>query len=235
METPRELQIGLCDFEIQGPNTEFIGLTGNVVEGEITGTVALGDVPLSEKDKKVIENLPLADNSFDKSRHFHLDILIGNDFCPMLLNSAKLRLEKSSVYLLDTKLGWVSSGVIKGKPLPVSSECESLALITFDRKKPVVLEENTSFLPENLWDFEAIGIKDQVGKNSDFEDSFALKKFRDSVKFEDGRVSVQWLKKDTIVDLPTNFPVALSRLKTCLKNLSKNEEYFNKYHKNFND
>ena len=59
--------MGLCDFKLLDCTKRFIGLTGNVVEGDITGTVALGDIPLSENDKKLVKSLPMVDSLFDKS------------------------------------------------------------------------------------------------------------------------------------------------------------------------
>ena len=62
-----ELKTGLCDFKILGADKNFIGLTSNIVEREITGTVTLGDIPLSTKDKKVVSELPMADSLFNRA------------------------------------------------------------------------------------------------------------------------------------------------------------------------
>ena len=234
---PKSVQIGLCDFEIQGVDGNFIGLSGGVVENEITGSIHLGKIPLSHRDNKTLKGLKLADPMFYKDRPFQLDLLIGNDYCPMLQNEGKMQLEKSGVYLLSTKLGWVPSGMVKGNPDKNSQGASvSLALIiSHAEKHPVVLEEDAHFDLEKLWDFETIGIKETPGKELPHDDMVAFKRFSETVVVEEGRVSVQWLKKDAIEELPTNFPIALNRLKTSLKNLSKNPEYFEKYNQNFSD
>ncbi len=229
----KDLKSGVTDVELLGKDDSFLSLTGNIVD-RITGSVSLGAISMSKKDNDLVKTLKMADPFFNKTRQFHIDILIGNDFYPMLLDKQKLQLEKSGVILLDTKFGWVTSGLMKGSKPPGGKNSENLALFTGD-SKPVVLEESHSFSPqiEDLWRFETIGIKDP--KESDLEDNKTFKDFQDMVKFENGRVSVQWLKKEKKLDLPTNFPLALSRLKSLLKTLGKNKEYLEKYAQNFQD
>lgn len=228
----KKIQAGVTDFEIKGKNNSFISLTGNVVK-TITSTVSMGSIPLSAEDQKCVKHLKMGDPHFNKTRLFDVDVLIGNDFYPVLLETEKLKLKASGVILLDTKLGWVTSGVMYGKPITDDmGNTENLALFMNERK-PVVLEEDPySLLPvEELWKFETIGIKDPT--ECEKADDLALQQFCDTVKFEDGRVSVRWLKKLDCSNLPTNFPVALRRLNSLLKALSKNKEYLEKVYKVF--
>ncbi len=127
-DKPQDVQLDISDFEILGVNGQYIGLTGNVVQGDITSCVSLGDIPLSLNDQTLIKTIPMADPYFQEARDFQLDVLIGNDFLPMLMRKGQLKLEKSGVYLFETQLGWVTSGLINGGGACETTGIEPVAL-----------------------------------------------------------------------------------------------------------
>ncbi len=102
LDKPQDVQLDISDFEILGVDGQYIGVTGNVVQGDITSCVSFGDIPLSPNDKKVIKTISMADPCFQKARDFQLDVLIGNDFLPMLMRKGQLKLEKAGIYLWET-------------------------------------------------------------------------------------------------------------------------------------
>ncbi len=133
-------------------------MTVNVVQGEITGSVWLGDIPLSGSDRKLVRNLKMADTNLDTPRKLDLQLLIGNDYIPLLMDHGRKKLQKSGVFLFETKLGWVTSGLIKGKTSPSEDDLDQIALFAYG-SKPVQWEEDKVFPFKNVLEFKSIGIR----------------------------------------------------------------------------
>ncbi|XP_068750817.1 uncharacterized protein [Montipora capricornis] len=73
---------------------------------------------------------------------------------------------------------------------------------------------------------ETLGISEPVSVNDDDQ---ALQKFNDTVRFEDGRYQVTWPWKKESPSLPTNYQLALGRLRCLTNRLAKNPEHLTKY------
>jgi len=71
-------------------------------------------------------------------------------------------------------------------------------LLVYLRQLTVSFKENL----EDFWNLESIGVTDDP-VHSD-EDQRAIKKFKESVKFDGCRYQVQWPWKHDITDLPVN-------------------------------
>ncbi len=70
-----------------------------------------------------------------------LDVVIGNDYCWYFQNpSVPVNLELSGCKLLNTKLGWVTSGFIKGKHTPENSYSFFSHDVVIEEAMPLELE-----------------------------------------------------------------------------------------------
>ena len=56
------------------------------------------------------------------------------------------------------------------------------------------------------------------------DDDKALQKFNDTVRFEDGRYQVTWPWKEEYPSLPTNYELAMGRLRSLVNRLTRNPE-----------
>ncbi|KAL9972922.1 hypothetical protein ACROYT_G019318 [Oculina patagonica] len=61
------------------------------------------------------------------------------------------------------------------------------------------------------------------------DDDEALQKFNDTVRFEDGRYQVTWPWKEESLSLPTNYELAMGRLRSLVNRLMRNPEHLTKY------
>ena len=66
---------------------------------------------------------------------------------------------------------------------------------------------------EDFWALESIGITDDPESN---DDGTAMAKFRDTLKFEDGRYQATWPWKEENPDLPVNRGLAYGILKSTV-------------------
>ena len=83
---------------------------------------------------------------------------------------------------------------------------------------------------EDLWNLETIGIVKPVDIT---DDDRALEQFNKSVCFENKRYYITWLWKCEHPDLPDNFDVAFSRLKSLARRLERDKDLLIKYNKVF--
>ena len=80
---------------------------------------------------------------------------------------------------------------------------------------------------EDFWNLESIGVTDDP-VHSD-EDQRAIKKFKESVKFDGCRYQVQWPWKHDIPDLPVYRELALGRLKSTMNRMRNQPDLMEKY------
>ncbi|XP_053395582.1 uncharacterized protein LOC128555848 [Mercenaria mercenaria] len=85
---------------------------------------------------------------------------------------------------------------------------------------------------EDFWNIESIGITDNV-QNSNEE--IAMKKFKETIKFEDGRYQVTWPWRDEEFELPENRQLALGRLKSTVSRMSSKPELMKRYNEVIED
>lgn len=78
----------------------------------------------------------------------------------------------------------------------------------------------------DLWQVESIGILDSIERTND---EMTMQKFRDSVKFENGRYQVTWLWREEKFDLPINRQLAMGLLKSTVSRLRGKPELVDNY------
>ena len=79
---------------------------------------------------------------------------------------------------------------------------------------------------ENLWNLETIGIGEPLDLTNHDR---ALNHFNKSVSFENGRYYIKWPWRYETPDLPRNFDVILSRLKSLARRSEKDRELLTRY------
>ena len=135
--------------------------------------------------------------------------------------------------LMASKLGWILTGRVKCQE---AQSTPSVFMLTYT-SSPVsayfTAQFNAQKLPteqkpqlEDFWKLETLGISEPVSVN---DDDKALQKFNDTVRFEDGRYQVTWPWKEECHSLPTNYELAMGRLRSFVNRLTRNPEHLTKY------
>ena len=134
---------------------------------------------------------------------------------------------------MKSKLGWILTGRIRSQgdqaapsvsmPTYSSSPISAHIATSFNGPEPLV-----NFLPqvEDFWKLETLGIHDSMAESGDDK---ALRKFSETVEFEDGRYHVTWPWKEERPMLPSNYDLALGRLRSLVNRLMKNSDHLRKY------
>ena len=79
---------------------------------------------------------------------------------------------------------------------------------------------------EDFWALETIGIGDPLVLT---DDDKALKQFNKSLCFKDGRYQIQWPWKCEDPNLPENFDIAVSRIKSLGRRFQRNRDLLRRY------
>jgi len=79
---------------------------------------------------------------------------------------------------------------------------------------------------EMFWNLESLGITESP---STCDDDLALDHFNNTVKFVEGRYEVTWPWKEENPSLPTNYYLAVGRLKAILQKLQKHPQLLKQY------
>ncbi|MCP3661553.1 MAG: DUF1759 domain-containing protein, partial [Gammaproteobacteria bacterium] len=215
---------GVVDFEIQCIDGKFVRLTGHTIT-QISKKCQLKAIPLSQTDRNLVQTLCKREEVSEKPRAVELEVLIGNDYCWYFqIPSEPVSLELSGCKLLNTKLGWVTSGYIKD----YSNSKHSLSLFS----RNVEIEESTPLELESLWKLESMGIKNPSQESDDIR---AQTLFDKDVTLKEGRVWVSWPFKEPKRLPPDNYSLAYRRLEKFLEKLQRNPEIAVKYTQYFRD
>ena len=173
----------------------------------------------------------LADDIPTERETSSVELLIGNDYYLDIMLPQKVEVQ-SGLYMLGSKLGWILSGRIFEI---VENSTESSMLIMTHGKG---IDNETTFLTcldkslpmkpnlEDFWKLESIGISDSPVES---DNDVALKKFSETLKYDEGRYTVTWPWKEEQPDLPDNRALALGRLKSLVNRMRNNPELIQKY------
>ena len=103
-----------------------------------------------------------------------------------------------------------------------------------DQKFALCNVTSDTFVPniESWWSLESLGIQDDPSFN---DNDRALKHFRETVKFENGKFIVHWPFSRDPKDLPSNFGLAWGRLKSLLNGTLKDHTLRKRYDDVFQD
>ena len=168
---------------------------------------------------RYLANIWLSDVS-PRQESLTIDLLIGNDFLHELQEDKVIRGEPGKPVAVQTKLGWVLSGPLKGKTV-ASSNNVNINLVHDPSKR---LHVNSSVRLDDevkqLWDLETIGIR----STDEVHDELL-----DNVSFNGERYLVKLPWKVGHKPLPSNFQNSFCRLKGQLRKLKKEPHVLEAY------
>ena len=143
-----------------------------------------------------------------------VDLLIGADYLWSFQNGRTIRGESDEPVAVETCLGWVLSGPMKG-----SSENGMVSVNLVGHGKARDASETEDFV-HKLWDYETLGIRegDEVHE--------ALK---DAISFNGERYQVRLPWKEGHGVLPSNYGNSLKRLKGQMQKLKRDPEILTEY------
>ena len=173
----------------------------------ITGPVTRTRLP-SSLVHEPLQHLPLADTYTGDARSSTIQVLLGNDVYHDLVLPGRRQIAPS-LYLLDTRLGWMVSGRL--------STTKGCSISNDHPQDPALLSVETApSTPnapplEDFWRMETIGITDSP---YDSDDKEAKRLFHESISFRDGRYDVGWPWK-AHHDLPDNYQLAKGASARC--------------------
>ena len=203
-------------FKVKLKDGSFMCLSANVLK-QITGSIQR--IPLVQKDLNFLKAMPaekMADYVPDKLENTTIDLLIGSDYFWEIVEGDKVILP-SGMFMIPSKLGYIITG-----KFPDNSQCFSNCVHTMFTAVGSCFEPNI----EDLWCLETIGIKDPLSVGNDDE---ALRRFNDTIMFEDKRYQVTWPWKGDDICLPDNFKLAMGRLRSLVHRFKSEETLLYKY------
>ena len=151
-----------------------------------------------------------------------IDILLGTDFLHEFQNGQVIRGKPGEPVALKTKFGWVLSGPLRGK---ISNSSEQVNVNFVSSLPPDPLHVLDTSLPldnevKKMWDLETLGIC----KENEIHEEFL-----DNISFTGSRYSVKLPWKMRHAPLPTNYSLALNRLKGQIRRLREQPEILKSY------
>ena len=204
---------------------------------QITGPIQRG--PLQPADMDFLRSIStdrLADSipTVGNSEPYAVDLLIGSDYFWSVVGTEKIVLP-SGLFLISSKIDYILTGSYLNptscqKGIPVSSylvmtevNCVVPAMkLLLSADSPVTGNPNV----EDLWNLETIGIVESLDITNDDR---ALKQFNKSTYCENGRYYVTWPWKCEYPDLPENFDVAMSRMRSLAKCFERDKDLLMRY------
>ena len=134
--------------------------------------------------------------------------------------------------MLGSKLGWILSG--RTSEIVENSTESSMLIMThvkgIDNEITFLtcLDKSLPMKPnlEDFWELESIGINDSP---VECDNDVALKKFSETLKYDEGRYTVTWPWKEEQLDLPDNIALALGRLQSLVSRMRNNLELIQKF------
>ena len=235
--TPKKVSTKYTTLNVKLKNGKYLQITVNIVP-VISGE--LQRRPLkhlwSDHVQDIVGSVDLADVIPTESNSAPIELLIGNDYYLDIVHGEKITVQEG-LYLLSSRLGWILSGRIQ-ESYETENEPNMLILSCGNNiNRTEVFSSIDASLPpspelEDFWNVESIGIIDKESKSND---DIALKRFRSTLKFDNGRYEVTWPWKEDEPDLPTNKELAIGRLRSSVKRMEKKPDVMLKYDTVIND
>ena len=141
-----------------------------------------------------------------------IDVLVGADY----LKGCTIRGKFDEPVAVETKLGWVLSGPLKGQ-----DTCADVHFTQVNFVASSVGEQESLEDVQRLWDLGTLGIReitDQVHES-----------FENNISFNGSRYSVCLPWKEGHPELPTNYGTSLYRLRTQMQRLEKDPDILKEY------
>ncbi len=164
-------------------------------------------VELVKKDFPHLRHIYFSDVS--KEDILQVDVLIGSNFLWEFQGMETIRGEKTHPVAVNTKLGWVLSGPLKGKSL-LENNVETVNVSFIESFEPNSKHKHFDKMVEKIWDLDSIGVRET---NDVYTDAI------DNISFNGQRYSVALPWKVGHKQLPSNFSNSYNRLKGQIRKL----------------
>ena len=231
-EKPKRTESRNTKLDIVLKDGSILTITANVVP-QIAESIQRRPVNLKSLDNWdcLWNEFSLADDIPTERETSSVELLIGNDYHLDIILPQKVEVQ-SGLYMLGSNLGWILSG--RTSEIVENSTESSMLIMTHVKG----IDNETTFLTcldkslpmkpnlEDFWKLESIGISDSPVES---DNDVALKKFSETLKYDEGRYTVTWPWKEEQPDLPDNRALALGRLKSLVSRMRNNPELIQKY------
>ena len=223
---PRQLQTPVTELRLLTKDGSSLHLRVNVVP-KITDTLQRACFD-TKKIEHLLKDITLADSIPTSKETASIELLLGSDYyCDIFSGDIQMKQVVPGLNLIASKLGWILTGRIKCQEAQSAPSISMLTYTSSPVSAHLAAQFNVQTLPteqkpqlDDFWKLETLGISEPVSVNDDDQ---ALQKFNDTVRFEDGRYQVTWPWKKESPSLPTNYQLALGRLR-CLTNRLANKK-----------
>ena len=143
------------------------------------------------------------------SEVFNIDILVGSDFLWCFQSGTIVRGRAHEPVAVETTLGWVLSGQVKGKGDDgAKAQVSCVNIIKEEHVSSPYMSDNV----HRLWDLDTLGIR---------EEDEVHKALKEAISFNGNRYQVHLPWKQGHEPLPLNYNNSLKRLKTKFQNRSE--------------
>ena len=152
------------------------------------------------------------------SEIFDIDVLIGSDFLWCFQNGNTVRGKANEPVAVETTLGWVLSGKVKG-PSDGTDQAQ-VSGVYFVKEEHV---SNSSHMSDNvhrLWDLDTVGIR---------EEDEVHEALKEAISFNGTRYQVHLPWKEGHEPLPSNYTNSLKRLKTQICKMKRDPDILEEY------
>lgn len=191
------------------------------------------DVSSMEHLRHFVKDVELADTI--PTENTSIELLVGYDYYLDLILSQRIEVQPG-LFLLASKLGWI----VTGRTQEVEIRSTETSMLILSNTSVMSISENTSIdsliysKPDltDFWNLESIGITEHDENKGD---SKAMKVFKETLQFTDGRYYVKWPWKEEQPELPVNQELALGRLKFCISCLRNKPEMMSQYNSAIQD
>ena len=231
-EKPKRTESRNTKLDIVLKDGSILTIRANVVP-QIAESIQRRPVNLKSLDNWdcLWNEFSLADDIPTERETSSVELLIGNNYYLDIILPQKVEVQ-SGLYMLGSKLGWNLSG--RTSEIVENSTESSMPIMTHGKG----IDNETTFLTcldkslpmkpnlEDFWKLESIGISDSPVES---DNDVALKKFNETLKYDEGRYTVTWPWKEEQPDLPDNRALALGRLKSLVSRMRNNPELIQKY------
>ncbi|XP_044180058.1 uncharacterized protein LOC114970531 [Acropora millepora] len=229
---PRQLQTPVTELRLLTKDGSSLHLTVNVVP-KITGTLQRACFD-TKKIEHLLKDITLTDSIPTSKETESIELLLGSDYyCDIFFGDIQMKQVVPGLNLMASMLGWILTGRIKCQEAQSAPSISMLTCTSSPASAHLAAQFNVQTPPteqkpqlDDFWKLETLGISEPVSVNDDDQ---ALQKFNDTVRFEDGRYQVTWPWKKESPSLPTNYQLALGRLRSLTNRLAKNPEHLTKY------
>ena len=229
---PRQLHALVTELRLLTKDGLSLHLRVNVVP-KITGTLQRACFD-AKKIEHLLKDITLADSIPTSKETSNIELLLGSDYyCDIFSGDIQMKQVVPGLNLIASKLGWILTGRIKCREAQSAPSISMLTYTSSPVSAHLAAQFNVQTLPteqkpqlDDFWKLETLGISEPVSVNDDDQ---ALQKFNDTVRFEDGRYQVTWPWKKESPSLPTNYQLALGRLRCLTNRIAKNPEHLIKY------